>query len=200
MIGNHINNRSTSRSSSSRSSSRSRSRSPIKSRSPSQADSPLSAHSSPISSLSSLSSYSPLSSKSISKSSSRSGFASSESCFSDNYPDQSKDSQTKPYFIGDCVTQLTDLPQETYLTDDYLNQLIRLQQRIMTLRNNDDLQRVVQVISETGQFEITQRTFDFDLCALHPSTIKQLQDMLLLKPDHSNSTHSPSEQIESFTG
>lgn len=70
-------------------------------------------------------------------------------------------------------------PEETLFTEDYINQLKDLQHKIMTLQDNADLQKVVQVISETGQFEITQRTFDFDLCALDPSTVKMLQDMFI---------------------
>lgn len=59
---------------------------------------------------------------------------------------------------------------------DYVSQLKDLQRKIMTLEDNAELQRVVQVIAETGQYEITKKTFDFDLCALDRSTVKRLQD------------------------
>ena len=68
---------------------------------------------------------------------------------------------------------------ETLFTEDYMTQLKDLQQKIMTIQDNAELQRVVQVISETGHFEITQRTFDFDLCALDRNTVKRLQDMFI---------------------
>jgi YEATS domain-containing protein 1/3 len=59
---------------------------------------------------------------------------------------------------------------------DYVSQLKDLQRKIMTLEDNAELQRVVQVIAETGQYEITKKTFDFDLCALDRSTVKRLQE------------------------
>lgn len=59
---------------------------------------------------------------------------------------------------------------------DYVSQLKDLQRKIMTLEDNAELQRVVQVIAETGQYEITKKTFDFDLCALDRNTVKRLQE------------------------
>ena len=60
-------------------------------------------------------------------------------------------------------------------SEDYVSQLKDLQQKIMTLQDNQELQRVVQVIAETGQYEITKKTFDFDLCALDRRTVQRLQ-------------------------
>lgn len=68
-----------------------------------------------------------------------------------------------------------DLP-EKQLTAEYVSQLRDLQHKIMTLEDNAELQRVVQVIAETGQYEITKKTFDFDLCALDRSTVRRLQE------------------------
>lgn len=67
-------------------------------------------------------------------------------------------------------------PPATHLTEEYVSQLRELQHKIMTLEDNAELQRVVQVIAETGQYEITKKTFDFDLCALDRSTVKRLQE------------------------
>uniref|UniRef100_A0A0C9QL67 Mllt3 protein n=1 Tax=Fopius arisanus TaxID=64838 RepID=A0A0C9QL67_9HYME len=61
-------------------------------------------------------------------------------------------------------------------SDDYVSQLKDLQQKIMTLQDNQELQRVVQVIAATGQYEITRKTFDFDLCALDRRTVQRLQE------------------------
>lgn len=60
-------------------------------------------------------------------------------------------------------------------SEDYVTQLKDLQQKIMTLQDNQELQRVVKVIAETGQYEITKKTFDFDLCTLDRRTVQRLQ-------------------------
>lgn len=59
---------------------------------------------------------------------------------------------------------------------DYLTQLRALQQKIMSLQDNNELQQVVDMIAATGCYEITSRTFDFDLCALDRNTVQRLQD------------------------
>lgn len=59
---------------------------------------------------------------------------------------------------------------------DYLSQLRTLQQKIMALQDNSELQQVVEMIAATGCYEITSRTFDFDLCALDRTTVQRLQD------------------------
>ncbi|KAL0270668.1 UNVERIFIED_CONTAM: hypothetical protein PYX00_008003 [Menopon gallinae] len=69
-----------------------------------------------------------------------------------------------------------DLRKTEKFTKEYVAQLRDLQHRIMTLEDNDYLQKVVQVIAETGQYEITKQTFDFDLCALDINTIRRLQE------------------------
>ncbi|CAF4825894.1 unnamed protein product [Pieris macdunnoughi] len=60
------------------------------------------------------------------------------------------------------------------LSPDYMVQLRGLQQRIMMIKNNEDLERVVNLIAETGRYEVTTQTFDFDLCLLDRSTVQQL--------------------------
>lgn len=59
---------------------------------------------------------------------------------------------------------------------DYMSELKNLQHKIMTLQNNQELQQVVEMIAETGCYEITSKTFDFDLCALDRSTVQKLLD------------------------
>lgn len=75
---------------------------------------------------------------------------------------------------ADEVQTAAAMPEK--FSPDYVSQLKDLQRKIMTLEDNAELQRVVQVIAETGQYEITKKTFDFDLCALDRSTVKRLQD------------------------
>ncbi|XP_031638089.1 protein AF-9 [Contarinia nasturtii] len=60
----------------------------------------------------------------------------------------------------------------------YIAQLQALQQKILTLKDNDELQQVVEMIAETGCYEITNETFDFDLCALDRNTVQRLQERL----------------------
>lgn len=60
--------------------------------------------------------------------------------------------------------------------EDYMNILRDLQHKIMALQDNTELQKVVQLIAETGRYEVSARTFDFDLCLLERSTVKQLQE------------------------
>lgn len=64
------------------------------------------------------------------------------------------------------------------ISPDYMIQLQELQQRIMTLQSNEELERVVNLIAETGKYEVTKKTFDFDLCMLDRSTVQQLQKLI----------------------
>lgn len=59
---------------------------------------------------------------------------------------------------------------------DYMSQLKELQHKIMSLEDNNELQQVVEMIIETGNYEITgDKTFDFDLCTLDRTTVQRLQ-------------------------
>ncbi|KAJ0175054.1 hypothetical protein K1T71_009195 [Dendrolimus kikuchii] len=71
-------------------------------------------------------------------------------------------------------SSLGEEPEPGELSPDYMVQLRDLQQRIMKIKNNEDLERVVNLIAETGRYEVTTQTFDFDLCLLDRSTVQQL--------------------------
>lgn len=60
------------------------------------------------------------------------------------------------------------------LPNDYMSELKELQHKIMNLQDNSDLQQVVEMIAATGQYEITSKTFDFDLCSLDRGTVERL--------------------------
>ncbi|KAM9826798.1 protein AF-9 [Neosynchiropus ocellatus] len=60
----------------------------------------------------------------------------------------------------------------------YLDELVELHKRLMTLREGHILQQIVNLIEETGHFHITNTTFDFDLCSLDRSTVRKLQGYL----------------------
>lgn len=88
-----------------------------------------------------------------------------------------KDVETDAEQVAPDSTNSTDaeISEPPLLSEDYVSQLKDLQQKIMTLQDNQELQKVVQVIAETGQYEITKKTFDFDLCALDRRTVQRLQ-------------------------
>lgn len=44
----------------------------------------------------------------------------------------------------------------------------------MTSSDTNLLQKVVDIIEQTGNFEISTSTFDFDLLSLDPVTVKKL--------------------------
>ncbi|XP_011877163.1 PREDICTED: protein AF-9 [Vollenhovia emeryi] len=87
------------------------------------------------------------------------------------------DKDADPEQVAPDSTNSTDaeISEPPVFSEDYVSQLKDLQHKIMTLQDNDELQRVVQVIAETGQYEITKKTFDFDLCALDRRTVQRLQ-------------------------
>lgn len=68
------------------------------------------------------------------------------------------------------------LNERSSLTGDYMSELRDLQQKIMTLQDSNELQQVVEMIAATGQFEVTSKTFDFDLCKLDRNTVQKLQN------------------------
>ncbi|KAG5324030.1 ENL protein, partial [Acromyrmex heyeri] len=94
-----------------------------------------------------------------------------------NMTDNVNNKDNDPEQVAPDSTNTTDadISEPPVFSEDYVSQLKDLQQKIMTLQDNDELQRVVQVIAETGQYEITKKTFDFDLCALDRRTVQRLQ-------------------------
>ncbi|NXP46943.1 AF9 protein, partial [Heliornis fulica] len=60
----------------------------------------------------------------------------------------------------------------------YLDELVELHRRLMSLRETRVLQQVVNLIEETGHFHVTNTTFDFDLCSLDRTTVRKLQSYL----------------------
>lgn len=65
---------------------------------------------------------------------------------------------------------------------EYMIELKDLHDRIMGLQSNIELQQVVELIATTGLYEITSRTFDFDLCRLDRKTVRKLQEFLANSP------------------
>lgn len=89
-------------------------------------------------------------------------------------PNSNYDNVSSKSFISPSATTTTTTTSDR--TNDYMTELKDLQHKIMTLQDNNDLQQVVEMIAATGQYEITSKTFDFDLCTLEPGLIKRLQE------------------------
>ncbi|XP_051965408.1 protein ENL-like isoform X2 [Xyrauchen texanus] len=60
----------------------------------------------------------------------------------------------------------------------YTDELVDLHRRLMALRERNVLQQIVNLIEETGHFNVTNTTFDFDLFSLDESTVRKLQSYL----------------------
>lgn len=60
----------------------------------------------------------------------------------------------------------------------YTDELVELHRRLMALRERNVLQQIVNLIEETGHFNVTNTTFDFDLFSLDESTVRKLQSYL----------------------
>ncbi|XP_033890270.3 protein AF-9-like isoform X1 [Acipenser ruthenus] len=98
--------------------------------------------------------------------------------------------QTKPEKTknGDCDTDISGYQRignsictavdRTRQKQAYLDELVELHRRLMTLRERHILQQIVNLIEETGHFHITNTTFDFDLCSLDKTTVRKLQSYL----------------------
>lgn len=76
------------------------------------------------------------------------------------------------------INEDSHMTESHEISPDYMIQLKELQKRIMTIQNNEELERVVNLIAETGKYEVTKKTFDFDLCLLDRTTVQQLQEMI----------------------
>ena len=70
-----------------------------------------------------------------------------------------------------------ELPELSLFTPEYLSQLVELQQKIGNL-NDKEIQRIVDVVKSSGAYQISNTTFDFDLCALDSGTIRRIQQCL----------------------
>uniref|UniRef100_A0A672LAS8 MLLT1 super elongation complex subunit n=1 Tax=Sinocyclocheilus grahami TaxID=75366 RepID=A0A672LAS8_SINGR len=74
----------------------------------------------------------------------------------------------------------------------YTEELVDLHRRLMALRERNVLQQIVNLIEETGHFNVTNTTFDFDLFSLDESTVRKLQSYLEATSDYiSTSLTSP---------
>ncbi|MGH0149412.1 UNVERIFIED_CONTAM: hypothetical protein FKN15_015409 [Acipenser sinensis] len=89
----------------------------------------------------------------------------------------SKNQDISGYYqrIGNSICTAVD---RTRQKQAYLDELVELHRRLMTLRERHILQQIVNLIEETGHFHITNTTFDFDLCSLDKTTVRKLQSYL----------------------
>lgn len=101
--------------------------------------------------------------------------------------DLSKEAKDKTFSNQACSSMEVNLPSSVPSGEQMplnmkchedLTELIELQRKLQLLRDRSRLQRVVDVIEKTGQFNITSSTFDFDLCSLDKTTVIRLQKCL----------------------
>ncbi|XP_066500369.1 protein ENL isoform X2 [Hoplias malabaricus] len=75
-----------------------------------------------------------------------------------------------------CLRQ--EKPQKKIYDKAYTEELVDLHRRLMALRERNVLQQIVNLIEETGHFNVTNTTFDFDLFSLDEPTVRKLQKYL----------------------
>ncbi|CAM4681255.1 protein ENL isoform X2 [Chelonia mydas] len=83
-----------------------------------------------------------------------------------------KDCLNELSFAGTCMNNSGTALQA------YTDELVELHRRLMALRERNVLQQIVNLIEETGHFNVTNTTFDFDLFSLDETTVRKLQSYL----------------------
>jgi len=61
---------------------------------------------------------------------------------------------------------------------EYISVLLDLQKRLMSVADDETLEKLTNMIEETGKYSITDETFDFDLCRLDIQTVNRLKQFL----------------------
>uniref|UniRef100_A0A8C3UJH4 MLLT1 super elongation complex subunit n=1 Tax=Catharus ustulatus TaxID=91951 RepID=A0A8C3UJH4_CATUS len=94
----------------------------------------------------------------------------------------SRDSSSLPSASGRKSPESCNKPEKilkkgTY-DKAYTDELVELHRRLMALRERNVLQQIVNLIEETGHFNVTNTTFDFDLFSLDETTVRKLQSYL----------------------
>jgi len=76
-------------------------------------------------------------------------------------------------------TQLSMLSREAKAANgEYISVLLELQKQLMSVADDDTLEKLTTIIEETGKFSITDDTFDFDLCRLDINTVNKLKHFM----------------------
>ena len=60
----------------------------------------------------------------------------------------------------------------------YSQELLEIYNKLNSIEDSDVLQKIVDIVEDTGTFEITPSTFDFDLCRLDSNTINTIKTCL----------------------
>lgn len=77
------------------------------------------------------------------------------------------------------VQDTQDLSTKSNEDAQYIKELIVLKKKISELRDSDLLQKIVDIIEETGMFNLTSTSIDFDLMKLDKYTIKRIKTCLI---------------------
>jgi len=77
------------------------------------------------------------------------------------------------------VQQLpASLPEAKAANGEYISVLLELQKQLMSVADDDMLEKLTTVVEETGKYSISDDTFDFDLCRLDSHTVNKLKEFL----------------------
>ena len=76
-------------------------------------------------------------------------------------------------------TQLPSLSQEAKAANgEYVTVLLDLQKQLMSVVDDETLEKLTTLVEETGKYSITTDSFDFDLCQLDIHTVNKLKHFL----------------------
>jgi len=77
------------------------------------------------------------------------------------------------------VQQLpASLPEAKAANGEYISVLLELQKQLMSVADDNMLEKLTTVVEETGKYSISDDTFDFDLCRLDSHTVNKLKEFL----------------------
>lgn len=57
-------------------------------------------------------------------------------------------------------------------------ELVEMYKKINNIENTDALQQLVDIVENTGTFEISSTTFEFDLCVLDTTSLNAIKHVL----------------------
>jgi len=78
-----------------------------------------------------------------------------------------------------AAAQFPSLSREAKAANgEYVTVLLDLQKQMMSIADDDTLEKLTTMVEETGKYSVTTETFDFDLCQLDIRTVNKLKRFL----------------------
>ncbi|KAK2704244.1 hypothetical protein QYM36_017475 [Artemia franciscana] len=85
--------------------------------------------------------------------------------------------ETKPDRLQ-CKDYNSEFSNPYRFTKDHLEDLMELQRRVSSVSDPNTAQKIVEIVEETGCFEYTAKTFDFNASKLDVVTVRKLRNLL----------------------